>query len=681
MNRLLVGIIGIMAGAHLHAQTVEGVSSQQLAEEWYPVQDGDGNYEGLYENVLQQLSHQVDLNRATPELLRSLNVLSSGQLRELLAYREATGPLLSPYELQVIPGFDRNTIDKLLPLVIIRDPADRMHALLNKIRYNNQNYMLVRMDRQLERRPGFTSSIPDQRYQGDPNRYYMRVRSARSQDYSVGITAEKDAGEALTWNTRQRQYGADFYSAHVQLLNKGKIRNLIIGDYLPQFGQGLTLGSSFGFGKGAETILTTRRANLGFVPYTSVNEFNYFRGLAATVDVAPGWSCSAFVSATRRDGQLVSEEGNNEATVTSLGATGLHRNRTELAGRGALREYNTGASIQYERGQFAAGLLAHEGRFSAPLQRKPTLYNQFYFQGDHYLNTAAFVNYSWYNISIFSEVSHTHGGGTGWVAGVQAHLTSQLDMSILARHYAKNYSSLYANAFSESTNPQNEQGLYWGFRYAFHRRLQLTGYMDMFRFPGMRFRNYAPSAGYETLLRITYQPSRVLTCYGQFRQEVKDRNTADNTRLYQTAAGTRQNYQVHAGGQVSRQWSFAMRVQGSHYTLADQSGWGLVLFQDVRWKTGNFSFTFRHAMFSTDDYDNRQYVYEQDVWLGYSMPAYFGTGVRNYLLLQYDASDSITLWVRYGRTHYSTSQETGSGMDKLTGNNRNDLKLQVRIRF
>ncbi|MDZ7646332.1 MAG: hypothetical protein U5K54_03635 [Cytophagales bacterium] len=34
-------------------------------------------------------------------------------------------------------------------------------------------------------------------------------------------------------------------------------------------------------------------------------------------------------------------------------------------------------------------------------------------------------------------------------------------------------------------------------------------------------------------------------------------------------------------------------------------------------------------------YDNRLYVYEKDVWLAFTFPAYYGVGVRNYLLVQY----------------------------------------------
>lgn len=71
-------------------------------------------------------------------------------------------------------------------------------------------------------------------------------------NYSIGITAEKDAGEQLYWGPSQKHYGFDFVSPHVQLMHRGRLKNLIIGHYQAQVGQGLLLGGNFGFGKGVK---------------------------------------------------------------------------------------------------------------------------------------------------------------------------------------------------------------------------------------------------------------------------------------------------------------------------------------------------------------------------------------------------------------------------------------------
>ena len=87
------------------------------------------------------------------------------------------------------------------------------------------------------------------------------------------------------------------------------------------------------------------------------------------------------------------------------------------------------------------------------------------------------------------------------------------------------------------------------------------------------------------------------------------------------------------------------------------------------------------ALFDTDNYDNRLYVYERDVWLAYSFPAYSGVGLRNYALVQYKLSQKMDVWFRWSHVRYTDRTEIGSGGEALSGNTGNDVKFQVRMRF
>jgi len=97
--------------------------------------------------------------------------------------------------------------------------------------------------------------------------------------------------------------------------------------------------------------------------------------------------------------------------------------------------------------------------------------------------------------------------------------------------------------------------------------------------------------------------------------------------------------------------------------------------------TKRFSLSARYALFDTDDYDNRQYVYERDVWLAYSFPGYYGVGVRNYILLQYKFSKKINLWLRWAHTRYDNAESIGSGTEMITGNTQNDIKVQMSLKL
>ena len=66
----------------------------------------------------------------------------------------------------------------------------------------------------------------------------------------MGLIGEKDSGESFTWN--QKSKGFDFYSAYIQVKDRGPLKNLIFGDYRLQMGQGLVYGSGYAPGKGRE---------------------------------------------------------------------------------------------------------------------------------------------------------------------------------------------------------------------------------------------------------------------------------------------------------------------------------------------------------------------------------------------------------------------------------------------
>jgi hypothetical protein len=106
-----------------------------------------------------------------------------------------------------------------------------------------------------------------------------------------------------------------------------------------------------------------------------------------------------------------------------------------------------------------------------------------------------------------------------------------------------------------------------------------------------------------------------------------------------------------------------------------------VLLQGLGFEFGKFQATGHYALFQTEDFDNRQYVYENDVYLVFSLPSYDGTGTRSMMMIQYSASKQLSFYIRYARSYYSDKQEIGSGLEKVDGNTKNDVKFQVVLRF
>lgn len=640
----------------------------------------DADLESRYENLTLLLSDPIDLNKVSADDLRQFYFLTESQIQQFIKYRNEQGELLSVYELQAIPDFDQNAINILAPLVKVVANEDIINSsLVRRMVSKGNSYMIMRWEKTLEEKDGFSDSIDSERkYQGSDQKIFTRFRSTIPFDYSVGFTLEKDAGEKVRWDPRKRRFGGDHSSAHIQLMNKGRLKNIIVGDYQAQFAQGVILGGSFGLGKSAETITTTRRTNIGFVPHSSAGESGFYRGIAATYDLQKHLRLSAFASHINRDATLVGMD--TDTLISAFQYSGSHRNEKELFSERNASETVFGSVLQFRREKFDAGLIFQKIGFQYPFEKSPNVYNQFAFKGRSNLNTSIFYNYTVNNFCLFGEAAKSDEGGSAVLAGILGSLTASFDVSLLYRNYAKNFYSFYANPFSENTQPQNETGIYWGIKYRWSRRWSFASYLDLFRFPWLAFRRYSPATGHEWLSRITFQPSRKISMFAQVRQERKARNTSEESIQYLIDHGTKTNFWAsmsYAEGILKMR----TRIQYSTYQFNGKQSDGIVLLQGLGFEFGKLQVTGHYALFQTEDYDNRQYVYENDVYLVFSLPSYDGTGSRSMLMAQYTLSKQISLYVRYSRSYFSDKEEIGSGLDKINGNTKNDVKFQAVLRF
>ncbi|MFO7874391.1 MAG: helix-hairpin-helix domain-containing protein, partial [Bacteroidales bacterium] len=200
------------------------------------------DHSGLIEILETLAMHPINLNTATADDLRRLFMLTEIQIGNLLRHRADHGSLISIHELQTVAGFDRQTIDNILPFITIDDRHTRRHFSLDNLVRDGEHVLFLRYQRLLDEQKGFSDIEPatlevnpNARYLGSPYRLYTRYRYTWYQNVSFGITAEKDPGEEF-FRSSQPQ-GFDFYSAHLHLRDLGRIKALSIGDYQVQFGQ------------------------------------------------------------------------------------------------------------------------------------------------------------------------------------------------------------------------------------------------------------------------------------------------------------------------------------------------------------------------------------------------------------------------------------------------------------
>lgn len=649
------------------------------------------DYQVVFDNLAQLYGNPLDLNQATRDELAATLLLTERQITNLLTYRTANGNLLDLAELQAIPDFDVPSIQRLRPFVTIRSGV-----LSADVPAPTDNYLLARYERTLEEQKGFTEAPQNKngtfplRYQGNPGQWYLRYRNSRPGFYSVGFTLEQDPGEAFRWNPATRQYGVDYISFHAQIQRRGRWRNVIIGDFQQQIGQGLIFSAGFSLGKNAETVLTVRRPTLGARPYTSLTEYGYLRGISATYSLMPALDLTLIAARNRRDANIAAgRTTQDENVVTSFGTSGLHQTSSDLLDLRAVAETNLGAHLHYHTQQLQLGLTVLQTSFDTRLQKRDLTYNNYDFVGRQNLVVGLHGGYVWRNLNLFGEVARSSGsvtnsGGIGAIAGVLSSLSQRLDVALLARHYDRNFHSFYGNGFAESSRASNETGLYSGVKYSVYRKLTLGGFVDLFRFPGWKYLVDAPSGGFDYLLTATYTPNRQTRFALIFHDEHKEKNKPNSRTSPREVVGTtRRNLALTADYTLAPGLTMRSRLQAGTFGYASSttSSVGFAVIQDATYERGRLSLSGRVALFGTDDYDSRQYAYERDVLYAFSFPAYFDRGLRHYLLARYQVSKHLDIWFRYARTDITNQPDVGSDLDLIAAPHKTEMKLQVRWRF
>lgn len=653
--------------------------------------DEDIDLTTLFDDLEYYYDHPLNLNFASREKLQNLMILNEAQINALLTHIDRNGKLITIYELQSVQGFNLETIRAILPFVKVSANFDAPNLTFKEVRTNGKNELYLRYIATVEELAGSAPISPEEleespnsRFLGNPDRYYFRYRFKYNNNVSVGVTGEKDTGEEFF--TGSNKQGFDFYSAHFYLYEIGKIKHLAVGDYQIQLGQGLTMWSGRATRKSALDVINVKRNPRTIRPYTSVDENNFLRGVAATVELNK-WELTGFVSRNGRDANISvpdTLDSDAEVTVSSLQTSGFHRTPGEVEDKDALTVTQFGTHMRYTGRKGSFGITGVGIATDARLTPRIQPYNQFSTITSNIFKTGIDYNYVWRNLNFFGEVSASDNGGLATINGVLASIDRRLAVTMAHRHYDRNYQTYSSNGLSES-GTNNESGMYLGLEAKPAKRWIFSAYYDRYRFPWLRFTADAPSEGVDYLLQLTYKPNRRFEAYVRYRQEIKETDARLETpSLDDLVNENRQGFRFNMGYKISEEFRLRTRVELAwHQEGIQPQEQGFLAFQDIRYKplSSPLSFDARFALFQTDSYDSRIYAYENDILYVYSIPAFFNRGSRWYITAKYRISRWMDLWVRYGQTHFATGDSIGSGLTAIQGRTRSDLKAQIRFKF
>jgi hypothetical protein len=650
--------------------------------------DQELDYSDLLEGVFYFLEHPLNLNYASFDEMKQLLFITDFQINKIIEYRNMYGNFLTIYELQAVEGLDAELIGLLTPFISVSQEKPLISFKPKDIFRYGKNDLFIRYGRTLEKQKGYEelsdsakAESPNSYYLGSPDKLYARYSFNFSNKIVAGITADKDAGEEFFKGSQPK--GFDFYSGFVAMHDVGIIKNVVVGDYHVQFGQGLTLWTGLAFGKSTDGM-AVKKTGRQIKSNTSVNENLYLRGTSVTVGLGK-FDLTGFYSSKKIDGNLDDDTTDaEEQFVTSLQQTGYHRTNAEMADKHALGEKILGGHIEFRETRFSIGATAYKTQFSSNLTNDGQLYKKFNFTGNENLNYGIDFSALVSKFTFFGEVSRSENGGKAYLAGVQANLNARIGLSVFYRNYGIDYQNLYSNALGENSSNQNEKGLYAGILLRLHKNWTFNGYADQFMFPWLSYRRDAPSRGSEYLAQLNYLMSRDVLMYFRFRSDNSPINESSETIITIITETSKKNYRFHVDYTVLPWLTLKNRIEYLTYKTGNNPVQdGFMIYQDILIRPQNqpFDVSLRYAIFDTDTYDERLYAYENDVLYAFSIPAYYYQGSRFYCVLRYELGKNLDFWLRYARTFYNNQTSVGSGLDESEGNIRSEFKVQLRFKF
>lgn len=603
--------------------------------------------------------------------------LTEYQYYQLQSYIANYGELVSVYELAAIDGYTDQDLKRLYPYITVSSTIKKM-KWKDIFRYPKQE-LLLRYERILEEKAGYDTSRSSH-YFGSPFRLCFRYKYTTAH-LIFGIAGEKDAGEEFLSGSQKQ--GFDHYSFHLQLKNMGLLKNLVVGDYRLDFGQGLVLGGGFlnGRGNGAGGI---RKFPVGVRSVLSMNEGNQLHGFAATLGNFK-YQGTLFYGFRHYDGDQWEDEATGARFFEgALAVKGYHRTVNEIAKKHALTQHVYGFDLFYRNEILKVGLRGLGSNFSAFVVPHEDLYRLFDFTGKGFYNFSADYQLLIKKTILFGEVAIGREAETGILQGLIWQTDPMLKLSLLFRHYAPGFIALMGNSFGRNSKNQNETGLYVAADLVPGKKVEVQYYMDFYYFPWLRYRVDRPSRGMDMSLKNRIQLSSKANLEIRYQFKIKERNSHDMPHYNEIGRLNTHRFRFNFQFNPLPSCKLKTEVDFLYNKIPGISGMnkGFLLFQDltITWTRMNLDFKCRIALFETDSYEEKIYAYEQDLYRVFNITAYHDRGWRGYLIIKYRYK-WLDLSLKISQTHYFNKMQISSGLECIDGNEKTEIKLQSLFRF
>jgi hypothetical protein len=640
----------IFAQAESLSERITSIAEELAADDADPEEVAD-----YVERLKELAENPVKINSSDENEISRLFFLSGFQVKALADYPDASGTILSVYEIASIPGFDNETASMMIPFISleITTPASSFSPKLRSVSITNFSI-----------KPGKDDTIS----LGSQWRILSKYKFTAG-TFSGGFTTEKDPGEKFLSGTPSLP---DFLSAYLSYNSKGILRKIIIGDYSARFGQGINLNSGIrtGLPLTSQAYMSARDE---IKPYTSSNENNYLRGIAAELSFK-NIGLYLFYSKKYLDATLGSFSGTSKDYIENFYTSGLHNTPTLLQKKAAISDLLYGINLSYNFKNLKIGMAFSEDRLSLPLRETADDPEKvFNFEGDKNNLYTVYYNSIIKRIFLYGDFSLNKFSEYAFVQGISLRPSDRLTINSLYRKYSAGFVSFHGKGPGRNSSTGNEEGILGNFTFEAAKHLFISGGCDIWKFPWLKYRCSSPSYGIRQEITARYLVSEKLTTDVSFVYRLTMINKQASEGI--PKQGEIITRTVKGVFRYSLNDNLTIGTRLDYKIVRNSGSRGILMLQDINYTFRQFPVTFwlRYCLFDTDDYDSRIYTYENDLLYSFSIPAFSGKGSRTYLMAKWELNKIAEMRIKYGITSLNNSRSTFE--------NKEEIKMQFRIRF
>ena len=553
--------------------------------------------------------NKYNINSITEAMLESLFVLKPSQIKQFILYRKNFGDFISLMELQAVPEWDAFTIRKILPMLTLETTLPLVPALQQRIKEGGHR-MLYRTGGQSRSSTSNEDTLKNQYKQLVSYRFNFRDL------LRWGITVEKDAGEKSFF---------DHYSLFASISKKGILKNMVLGDYTVNMGQGLIHWQGYALGRSSNMMSCFRQGEL-FRPHSGTDENRFCRGIAVQLQ-KNAVELAAFVSNKKIDANIITDTASNKAWASSMLLSGLHRTKNEMNDKKTLQTFMVGANLKVNTKFGKTSLNIIQTAFDHPIKKRDEPYNRFAISGNQWQNASIDHSISTRIGFLFGEMAVDKKANKAIIVGLIKSLGSTLDIAILYRNMGVKFRSLASNVFSESQESGNEKGYFFNINYSPSPLHRFEIFTDQYQQNWPTFNTPGKKNGNIYSFQYTYRPNKKTEVYGRIQSE----NNSVKARIHASF--------MPIPALTCRLRNEMIRIQ----SVTGKIERGQLTYAEFIYKPSlkPFSASVRCSFYDTEGYSTRIYAYERDLPAYYAVPPHYGEGTKRYVVVQYKLRKSL----------------------------------------